>query len=200
MNFFRRLGNFQDFERRLQVLEDLIYPDEALQRNEFGRDLGPAQKPRWNLGPSGPGSDTEPFHRPSNETVLHNRASSDRSRPQGPTFNRTNLVLTRNSQVSDEDLQPQDNVAVSPFPRNGNDGYAENELPTSRIGSRSPPILRASPRLANRSFLSPSSASVGYGSRGVLGEIHEMDTGGVYMMPDDSVSHSGSSIGWRGRQ
>lgn len=182
------------------MLEDLIYPDEGLRGNRQAHNLGPMHKPRLDLGPPESGSDTEGLHQPNPGTVALDRTSLEPLRPQAPLYNRTNLVLTRNSQVGDDDLQTQEYRAVSPFPGDDNEGYAENELPAGRSSSRPPPVPRVSPRFPSRDFLSPSSASVGHGSRRGLGEIHEMDTGGVYLLPDDDLSHSDGSVGWRGRQ
>lgn len=197
--FFRRLGDFQDFEQRIQVLEDLIYPDEVIAR--YGRvgHLGSSNKDHLNLAHNSSASDNEGRNQSQDGTATPDQTSTRFPRTQPSPYNRTNLIIKRDGQDSEEHMYSQDYEPVSPLRSEERVVYTGNGLPATSLGSRPSPGSAVAQRHTGRDFLSPSSASVGPGSRRGLEEIHEMDGDAVDANTDDGISYSGSSMGWHGR-
>jgi yeast amino acid transporter len=159
--FFLNLSNFRQFERRLQALEDLIYPGEGPDPAQVNYDLNmrPLHEQHTRLFPNERNNTLENLQRPF--TPDHD---SNGNRP--PSFNRTNLTLT----TSQNNIR-QDYVTL------GADRDPESPEQDPDIERDAMPYYRAdpvplpTPPLGNREFLSPSSAS----SRRWLRDIHEAD-------------------------
>lgn len=197
--FFRRLGDFQDFEQRIQVLEDLIYPDGVIAR--YGRvgHLSPGNKERLSMPQNSSASDNEVHHQSQDVTATPDRTSINFPRTQLSPYNRDNLIIKRGGQGSEERMHSQDYEPVSPLRSEERVVYTGNGLPATTLSSRPNPVSTVAQWHTGRDFLSPSSASVGHGSRRGLEEIHEMDGYAVDANTDDGIRHIGSSMSWQGR-
>ena len=159
--FFLNLSNFRQFERRLQGLEDLIYPgDKVPVAGPFQQDMN-----------------MDPIHE---ERILFipNPRNSAGNRPQDPMnrepdnnngparLDRTNITLTPNQDNGQQDyfrMAPEQPVPVSPIQHTD---IEHEPLPNRRAELMGMPNQRT-----YNYMLSPSSAS----SRGGLGNIHETE-------------------------
>ena len=158
--FFLNLSNFRQFERRLQALEDLIYPGEVPDAGSFQQDtnMSPIHEQHIQLIPDARNNAADQLQNPTNREPDTNNGP--------PNFNRTNITLTPSQNNMQQDyfrMAPEQPHPISPIQ---NTDIEHDPLPNRRIE-----LMALSQQRSYNHMLSPSSAS----SRGGLRNIHESE-------------------------
>jgi amino acid transporter len=156
--FFLNLSNFRQFERRLQALEDLIYPGEGPDTAQYNYDMNmrPLHEQHIGLFPMERTETLDRLQRPVSPEHDVNGARL-------PNFNRTDLTLQNNIR--------QDFVAPDPAHEPVSPAQETDIERDAMPEHRSEAVPLSVPPLGNREFLGPSSAS----SRRWLGDIYETE-------------------------
>jgi hypothetical protein len=159
--FFLNLSDFGHYERRLQALEDLIYPGEVQDAagSKYEMNMSPIHEQHLKLFPDSRNDTLERLQDPVGPDLVNN---------DGPqSFNRTDLTLRPSQNNMREDYSIAKPTHAQPASPARNMDVERHAMP----GRRLEPVLMPQPHQYSRPLLSPSSAS----SRGGLGNIHETD-------------------------
>lgn len=160
--FFLNLSNFRQFERRLQALEDLIYPGEVLDAvsSKYDMNMSPIHEQHLRIFPD-----------VRNDTLdrLQDLVGPDHdfNNDRPPSFNRTNLTLAPSQNNMRQDYFTPEPTYPEPVSPVRDTDVEYDAMPDHRLEAVAMPY----PQMYNPALLSPSSAS----SRGGLGNIHEME-------------------------
>lgn len=160
--FFLNLSNFRHFERRLQALDDLIYPGEVLDAplSKYDGHMGPIHAQQLKIFPDARHDTLERLQDP----VGPDHEFND-DRPT--TFNRTDLTL----RPSQNNMRQDYFTAEPPHPQPVGPARQVDVERDAQPNRMLEPVAIQQPHQYHRPLLSPSSAS----SRGGLMDIHESD-------------------------